>query len=445
MPSLPYSKKRYYLSGIDWIIGALNSYVHTTTSVGNHSTLILELSGKLSESVLKERLDTIFDAFPMLYARIVRDWVNLAPYFKVSSKSMKRYDFRVIESVSDDNYDAECRFVLNSPFSSGNIYFSFTLISCELRNVFLMTFDHRILDARGAELFLNLLADLPDESLRTSLNNIKSTDAPQLRAWSNKFAAGRTVQRKIISLTEEGCYTPSKYTMNDIPKTKGDNLLASFFHFSESQTMRILAESEKEAGFMMETPYLLAVTSLAMYRISGSCESLKYFVPVPIDMRKKGEEARHTFCNHLSFLFFYFEITPETGLKELICEIRRQLFMQISEEFPEDMIKAAYPGRIFPFWFLRRAMKFPFNGKMSSFVFANVGVSSFSAGNIVGTDVDCLYHMPRIPTPPGVGIFFNRYNNHLHLTVTSDKNALRSKFGSDLKDEISNSLLNESD
>ncbi len=441
MPALPYSKKRYYLSGIDWLIGALNSYMHSTTSAGNHSTLALELEQKLDEVAFKGRLDMICSSIPMLSGRIVRDLVNLAPYFKPSSRKGTRYDFWT-QSVSSkcelhDAYEA----VLNRPFSAKNRYLSFTLIICEDRTFLLMTFDHRILDARGAELFLNLLSDQTEDEIKKRVQEIKICDAPQLKDWSDKFESGRTVQRKIISLTKEGCFTPSKFTMKNISKSSTPNLTPDFNLFSVDETLNIATECEKVAGFMMETPYLLAVTSLAMFQTADIKEELKYFVPVPIDMRVKNEARKRTFCNHLSFLFFYFDINPKTTLEELICEIRKQLFTQIAEEFSENMIKAAYPGRIFPLWFLRRVMRFPFNGKMSSFVFANVGSTSFSDENIMGVSVKHLQHIPRIPTPPGVGIFFNRYRDQLSLTVTSDKNALRDEFGKQLKEKIVNSLL----
>ena len=441
MPALPYSKKRYYLSGIDWLIGALNSYMCSTTSAGNHSTLILELESKLDEDSLRERLDVICASVPMLSGRIVRDLVNLCPYFKTSTRRGKKYDFQALNISSQDKLHNIYQAVLNRPFSAKNCYLSFTLIHCETRTFLVMTFDHRILDARGAELFLNLLSGTSDEEAQKRAQSIKICDAPQLKQWSDKFESGRTVQRKIISLTEGGCFTPSRFTMKTIPKNTAPNLIPDFKLFSVNETSNIAAESEKMAGFMMETPYLLAVTSMAMFQTAEVKENLKYFVPVPIDMRTKGEEEKRTFCNHLSFLFFYFEITPKSTIEELICEIRKQLFTQIAEEFPENMIKAAYPGRIFPLWFLRKVMRFPFNGKMSSFVFANVGTTSFSAENIMGIPVKHLQHMPRIPTPPGVGVFFNRYKNQLNLTVTSDKNALSDGFGNKLKEKITNSLL----
>ena len=442
MPALPYSKKRYYLSGIDWIISTLNSYMCSTTPAGNHSTLILELAGKLNTSSLRAQIDTIYYAVPMLSARIVRDRINLAPYFRKASGQHPNYDFYNLEIDSKEELDSAYITVLNRPFTGKRCYLSFTYILCGDRNLLCMTFDHRILDARGAELFLNLLSDMSGEELQGRLAGIKINDAPQLREWSEKFAAGRTVQRKIITLTQEGCFTPSRRTMNDISKTTAPNLIPCFHHFSEDETVFISAESEKCAGFMMETPYLLAVTSLALYKSSRIEDEVNFFVPVPIDMRKKGEESRHLFCNHLSFLFFYFEVTPETTQKELICEIRSQMFTQIAEEFPEDMIKAAYPGRIFPLWFLKRVMRFPFKGKMSSFVFANVGAASFTGRDIAGTPVSSMYHMPRIPTPPGTGVFFSRYNDRLHLTISSDQYALDKGFGDALKQRIVAKLLN---
>ena len=441
MPALPFSKKRYYLSGIDWIIGALNSYMHSTTSVGNHSTLILELEGPIDELALKRRVDRICSSIPMLSARIVRDLVNLAPYFKTSKRSITKYDFYSLKLSSEKELADLYQTVLNRPFSSKNCYLSFSLVNCSARSILFMTFDHRILDARGAELFLNLLSDQTEEALTSTLKEIKVSDAPQLKEWSDKFESGRTVQRKIITLTEQGCFTPSRFTMSNLPKRYAAHLTPDFHCFSSSERKMVEQKSEKLAGFMMETPYLLAVTSMAMFKTSGCSDKQQFFVPVPIDMRSKGDVVKRTFCNHLSFLFFYFEMTPHTTIEDLVCEIRQQLFTQIAEEFPENMIKAAYPGRIFPLWLIRRFMRFPFKGKMSSFVFANVGATAFSAENIMGTDVTALQHMPRIPTPPGVGVFFNQYRQQLNLTVTSDENALSDEFGKNLKETIVQMLL----
>ena len=443
MPALPYSKKRYYLSGIDWIIGALNSYMCSTTAVGNHSTLILELDGAFKESVFTERLDFICSAIPMLSSVIARDCINLAPYFRASNPKGRLYDFH--SSVFTDNRDLDeaCHAVLNRPFSNRKRYLSFSLFSTPDRHLLLMTFDHRILDARGAELFLNLLSEQSQEDLQNTLREVKVVDTPQLREWTRQFEAGRTVQRKIITLTEQGCFSPAKFTMTNIPKNYSADLLPSFHSFSPKERIEIEKQSEKAAGFMMETPYLLAVAAMAVFKTSDCTETKDFFVPVPIDMRQKGEGVKRTFCNHLSFLFFYFQVRPDMALEELVAVIRRQLFTQIAEEFPENMIKAAYPGRIFPFWLIRKFMRFPFDGKMSSFVFANVGGTSFNAGNILGIAVKTLQHMPRIPTPPGVGIFFNQYREQLNLTVTSDQNALSDKFGEKLKESIVKTLAGQ--
>jgi hypothetical protein len=83
MPALPYSKKRYYLSGIDWIIGAINSYMRSVSPAGNHSSLVIELDAPPEAEKLTQRLDSIFSALPPLSGRTARDRLNLCPYFRV--------------------------------------------------------------------------------------------------------------------------------------------------------------------------------------------------------------------------------------------------------------------------------------------------------------------------------------------------------------------------
>lgn len=441
MPALPYSKKRYYLSGIDWIIGVLNSYMSSNTVTGNHSTLIIELKNSVKENELKARIDSIYRSMPILSGRLSRDWFNLAPYWKVPSGTLKNYDFDYINLEKHHDIDSELTKVLNRPFSSAYTYLSFFLLNGNDTIFLLMTFDHRILDACGAELFLNLLAEFSEDKLASTLSKIKTTDSPHLKDWGEKFTAGRNVQRKIIEFSKEGCFSPSKYNMKNLPVTKDINLVPVFRHFSIKESKKIVKDAEKKAGFMMETPYLLAVTAKTLYDVANQGEAVKYFVPVPIDLRIKGEESKKIFFNQLSFLFFFFEINQETTLDQLICEIRKQFYTQIEEGFPEEMQKAAYPGRIFPLWFLKKVMKFPFDGKNCSFVFSNVGNCSFQNDNILGKKVKNIYHMPRIPTPPGIGIFFNRLNDSMNLTVITDKNALDNEFNQILNQKIVDFLL----
>ena len=429
MPALPYSKKRYYLSGIDWIISAINSYMRSVSPAGNHSSLVIELDAPPEAEKLTQCLDSIFSALPPLSGRTARDKLNLCPYFRVKPGAGGNYQFAEHEVKDDGSFNLLLDTILNTPFPDEKTHLMFSLIkfgaeTCELRSFLVMTFDHRILDARGAELFLNLLAEMGNDKLTARLKRIKITDAPELRDWNKQFDAGRKVQRKIISLTQDGCFCPSEFTMNNIMPRKTPNLTHYFRTFSEQETEVLLENAEKKAGYMMETPYLLAAAALTVHKIFAGGKTENYFVPVPIDVRAKGDESRLLLFNHLSFLFFYFKISHATTEDELICELRRQLFIQIGEDFPDLMIKAANPGRIFPFFFLKKVMRYPMQGKMSSFVFANVGESSCTGGDIASCGIRNIMHMPRIPTPPGLGLFFSRFNGKMNMTVTADNSAL---------------------
>ena len=84
---LPYFKSRYYLSGIDWIICAIDYYMRLTTSAGNHSTLIIKLKNPCSKEKLQERINLIFSAIPLFNSFLGRDIFNLAPYWKIKKRA----------------------------------------------------------------------------------------------------------------------------------------------------------------------------------------------------------------------------------------------------------------------------------------------------------------------------------------------------------------------
>lgn len=419
---LPYFKSRYYLSGIDWVISAIDYYMRLTTPAGNHSTLIIELNTPCNEDGLKQRIESIFTAIPLFNAFQGRDIFNLAPFWKVNKNNPVFPQIRKVECNTQEEFSDLRAEVLNQSFNSKRDHLFFTVASGKMGNFLFMTFDHKLFDARGAELFLNLLSE--QEKNQELIPQIKTSDSPKLKDWNEKFKAGRDIQRHLIKLSQNKYVALSKHSMNNPPEKKGPNLDSQTVLFSKKQTEAILAKAEKLAGFMMETPFLLAVTALAIHEIISPDKEASYSVPMPVDMRKPGSEMQKMLFNHLSFMFLNIKVSSGLQLKDLICEIRNAIFYNIEQELPEKLIKATRLARISPLPILKKFMKLPLDGKVASFAFANVGESPTLVSDIMGNMIKNISHMPRIPTPPGLGIFFNLFAGKKQFTLTWDKNAI---------------------
>jgi hypothetical protein len=170
---------------------------------------------------------------------------------------------------------------------------------------------------------------------------------------------------------------------------------------------------------MMETPFLLAASAMALRNASAPDASIRCFVPVPIDTRKRPPAPKETFFNHHSFVFFHFDVEKGASIRDVSLTVRGQLREAIADGFPEAMEAAARPLRIFPRFIMSKAMDLPFNGKICSFAFANVGASA-APKEILGVRIKSLRHMPRTPSPPGLGIFFNSFGGGLNATLSAD-------------------------
>jgi nitroreductase len=439
---LPYSKKRLYLSGIDWLIATMDRHSRRSSGVGNHSTLILEFENPISTDALRERLAEIAESLPIISGRAARDLINLAPYWK-TWRNNPPLPLETANATDNAEFNAILQQTLNRPFASKREHFRFIHIRRGKRgDALLMTFDHKLLDAKGAELFLNLLADDygRDATAETAAAFSEGLD-PVLRNWSAQFEAGRTVQRKMIAASKEGCFGAADYAerIGEHPEKHSASFHAEFAEFDEKTTARVSRAAEENAGFMMETPFLLAVTARALQKTVAPDTHMRCFVPVPLDTRSKPPRRGETFFNHISFAFFHLDIPPEASIKTISRDARRQLMETISDDFPGKMETGTRPLRIFPLPFLAKAMDMPFNGKICSFAFANVGESA-APENILGVPLTALRHMPRTPTPPSLGVFFNSHRKKLAATLSVDSNAWKNDFAEKMRNSLEEEL-----
>lgn len=405
-----------------------------TSPAGNHSTLIIELRNQCDKLLLEEKIAELVTEIPLLNATLKRDVFNLAPYWKLNNSSL----VPVVDCVECDDkqeFEKVKEKVLNNNFRSKRDHLAFLILFGKVGNYLFMTFDHKFFDAKGAEQFIQLLTNSNNEK---KISEIKTRNSPKLKDWLMKFAAGKDVQRHLIEQSKKRYTHFSDVTIDKIKAVKNNNLKSITTVFTEEESKSILIRSEEVAGFMMDTPYFLATTIKAIEAVTNINGERAYSIPMPIDIRDnaKGEFSQMLF-NHLSFIFLDISLSDKMNFKDIICEIRKKIFYNIENELPDKLIKATRLSRIAPLFLFKKFMKLPNNGQVASFAFANLGVSSNTNGDIISNDIIHISHMPRLPSPPGIGFFFNQYDGKIQYTISWDTNIIEN----DIIDKINSEIM----
>lgn len=414
---IPSSKSKRYLSGSDWVISALDYLLKIETCAGNMSQIVLMLDSSIEQTELQNHLSRFIKEFPVVQGSIARDF-NLAPYWRISKNAETDLNFNVyhVKNSSQEGVLSLLEKSGNKPFKSNNEHLAFHLIQTETgKSCFAMTFDHRLFDARGAEAFLNLFQRYLVENNSQDITEGFSFTAPaDLSQWMKKFYAGRNVNRKIVAL--------SKSPPESLPLPPGKNKGFKFklITFNPQETEEIYNNAYSEAGYLMEMPYLLSVVIQTVHELfkKKNIPASNYLIPVTIDMRTSKDIRRELFFNHVSYFFFQTHAGDTGNLKEMIKTIKQQMYEQVKSGLPEDILEASLLTRIAPLLVLKKIFRIPFKGQIASFCFSHTGKSSYLFPEFMGVEVKNIFHIPRVPVPPGLGFFSNYFNGQLNLVIS---------------------------
>lgn len=420
--TVPSSKKRRYLSGFDWVMGVIDHVLKQTTCSGNASQIVFKLDTSIDSADVQNSLGRFLKLFPVVHGRVSRD-VNLAPYWRFpGSHDIKgmNLDVHYLENFSPQTSEMSVMEEwVNRPFRDEQDHLAFHLLYTKSpKTYFGMTFDHRLFDARGAESFMQLFQEHLHANGNIHINgDVRLTASADLSQWKDKFIAGQQLNRKIIAL--------SKTSMKSIPVNLNHSETKKGFRFrlicfDKKDTARIYANLLEEAGYLMVMPYFLAITVQTLHEIferKGSPAD-SYIVPVSVDKRSSGDLKKELFFNYASMFLFQIHGHAVHDRKTLIRELKKQMYEQVQSCFPETLLKAAALLRIAPVSFLKNIFLLPFEGKFASFCFSHIGRCSYQSSEFMGTKINNFFHMPRLPVPPGIGIFFNSYNGGLNVTIS---------------------------
>jgi hypothetical protein len=385
------------------------------TGAGFMSQVVLEVSGNLDPAETVKKLEDFIKKHPIVFGYSARDF-NLAPYWKIpSGGTMPEITFETASIGEDTSFDQAIKILekgINRRFENKRTHMSFHILSGAYRSYISMTFDHLLFDARNAEAFLNMFQK--DWDGREPSREIAITEPAHLSMWKDKFMAGRRVNRAFIKIADNAAPRVLPY------KSGKKGFKFKILTFSRREAEAIAENAFNEAGYLMFMPYALAASVSAMHGIfiKRGITSGDYVIPVSIDTRKQEEVKKHMFFNHVSFFIFKAEASMVTNFQGLVKTIKEQMYSQVKSDLPADICKASMLMRIAPAFLLGRLLKLYFKGEIASFCFSYVGRTAFASSAFMENNITNIFHMPRIPVPPGIGVFFQQSNEKLNVILS---------------------------
>jgi len=420
MFSLHYSRTKRYLTGVDWMINTLDHVTKKETGVGNVSQIVLEINGTVDGKQLEDSLRAFLARYPIVSGYCKRDY-NLAPYWYIPAETtLDDFAVRTFRVAGDKSRDAVFDVLIrgvNRPFGNIREHVAFTIVYHGGKTFVAMQFDHRLLDARGAEMFLAKFNSFVGNGMNDDLNEY--TEPAHLDRWKEKFDAGKQVNRMFLSLREE--VPPSALPL---PGKKDQRVSAySFKSYSQEESDRIARMADKKTGYLMMMPYFLGATVWCMHRVF--CDRGRagkyYVVPANLDARLPGQSGNQLFFNYISFLYFKFSSAISSDIQSLWNAANEQFYDYVKGRLADRIAQASMLMRIVPLGILGALMRIPLRGHVASFSFSYIGKDGYESDVFMGLNIENIYHMPRVPTPPGLGVFFTRFKGRFNVVFSFPK------------------------
>jgi len=409
-----------YLNGVDWVITGLDHSLRQTAGLGNWSQLVLELNGEPDFDRFNDAVQRYASAFPVLQGRAVRGW-QLAPAWKIPRRTRSirvpvAKQFLPPETPFDVVTKRLGQCVAVKSGTPGR-YIGFNLIYTTQKTYLAFRFDHRLFDARGAELFIQGLIHFLNTGEPPTHTDIPAQKL-SLSPWIEKFKSGQKIVRMLHNQRSETA--PFNFTPVN---QETFSFRFSVISLDENQSARLLDHAYDEAGYLMLTPWLAdwMTTALDKLKPASGRGMNGYMIPCSADLRV-GPNPQ-LFFNHVAFIC----LSRKAGLPQAESwakQFSKQFIEQVKMDMPRHFENAWKLARILPAPLFGKLLRKEMNEFAGTFSMASVGSGLSAIEPVAECSVKNVFHMPMVPPAPGLGFFANTFQGCINLCLTSSTQVL---------------------
>ena len=304
------------------------------------------------------------------------------------------------------------------------------------------SWNHALMDARGAELILRHLNAGPAVKEPPTVENLINPAQREwdLSKWWNSVKLARGSLEWLRKSGSEPLFTLMPGTRPAGP-CRGQCRLLSF---SEAEAARIDARCQSLNAGLRRSNFYLASTIRALHTVAlgrGNKDGA-YLVPVPHDMRRRGANGP-IFSNQLSILFHRIEPRQAVSLSQIIAELTRQMMDQIRDRFPEACMAALDMFKPMPLDYYVQHLGQPTHGKFASLCFSDSGETCAGMSDMLGGRITEVTHLVPTWRPPGLTVLFWSFNGRPRVLLSWVDDCLSSAEAGTLEQGLRSALLEE--
>ena len=294
--------------------------------------------------------------------------------------------------------------------------------------IIVFSWHHLLMDGYGAVLFLrNLVSPV----------KVQPIVAKQFRLNWKSLQGMIKVKRYITKSSSGNIATPVSQDVSFAISQYCD------ISFSKEETQKIEQNALKHGAKFGIGSYLLACTAQQIMTTELLPEFTKKhdaWVPVPHDMRKKGD-AWPIIGNHLSFVYYRISGSTIDSTTGTVQSINEQLLHQIKNNLPESNAHLMHYLKKLPLTAYRRLIKGKNRKSLASFLFTVAAEHPSDFNTFFDCPITNAYSIPPNTLPPGLTIAFNRFDDKISIVVQSYEHAIKREQLVDLAQSIRAILL----
>jgi hypothetical protein len=405
----PRVAQRLPLQGADLVLLALGSPPGGPAS--NNALLVVRCDGPLAPDRVTASLERLLDVCPWPAARLRRPfpWGKLhwaagrratlapPPVRRCAVATPAAFHQAVgaeLNAAIDPRREPPLRFLILEGAAAG------------APDALVMTWFHPLMDPRGAQNLLLHLGHLDEHPGEVPWNGQVPafTSAPEPRPFRERGRLARQSLAYMRSMSQGPSAGP------------GDGRAAPVRFRQERFVERAAPNGDDRAT--RDIWWRLAVVGKAMGEIWArrGLPDLPFRLPIAVDLRPKGEPGP-SFGNMLAFHFARFRPSETADIPRLASALRAQMADALRQGHIEANAVAMTFLEYRPLSMIRSAVRSIPGGDAFSFNCADVAEFPTGLARCFGRRVLNAYHVPAVPSRPGIGVFFNRCAGRHNLVV----------------------------